>query len=222
VLSATIPDPPIAIIDNRIAKSVEIVGILTNENAQTIHGASILLNGPSVISSLAGHVIFEYWHGIDLPRNVALPKASAQILSKINKNLVRFGISNSSVTFWYDDESWIRSQIFAEQWPDVNRILDRHCNPVCCPGDFYTGINAITPFSEGHAYFDQNCLRSHADAETGASYEVAGLPRGPIFNIKQLNLIKPYVKTIDFLADNNSSAMFFGENCRGIIAGHVK
>jgi len=211
------PDPPVAVIDDRFKQGLSIVGILANENAQFVYLASILMNGYSLVST-TGKAIIEYWHGINLPSGIALPKALVEPLTKTNKKLTKFGFSQSSVTFYFEDESWIRSQLYAEEWPDINAILDRPSNAWPVSGDFWRGLDAIAGFSDtGFVYFDAGILRSHDNAISGACYEVAGLPKGLAFPAKQLAMIRPYANRIDFLLDNG--LMFFSNNIRGCIAG---
>jgi len=217
LLQLAIPDPPVADIDDRFKEGLSIVGILPNENAQFVHLASILMNGHSLIST-TGKLIIEYWHGIHLPNNISLPKALVDPLTKTTKKLIKFGFSPSSVTFYFTDGSWIRSQLYVERWPDIGAVLDRPSNAWPLSSDFWRGLDAVAPFTDtGFVYFDAGILRSHATAAQGACFEIAGLPKGPIFPAKQLAMIRPFAERIDFLLDNG--LMFFGQNIRGAMAG---
>lgn len=217
LLQLAIPDPPITPIDDQFKEGLSIVGTLPNENAQFVYLASILMNGYSLIST-NGKVVIEYWHGINLPPTISLPKALVEPLTKTNKKLAQFGYSQSSVTFYFDDGSWLRSQLYKEAWPDMGLILDRPSNAWPLSGDFWRGLDAVAGFSEsGFVYFDAGVLRSHDNAALGASYEVAGLPKGPAFPAKQLALIRPYATRVDFLAKD--CLIFFGDRVRGCIAG---
>jgi hypothetical protein len=222
LLGVAIPDAPIAIIDDRFKEAVSAVSVLASDTAQSVVAASVLMAGASVIAT-DRKCLMEYWHGIDLPYGIALPKIFANILTKINKKLTKFGFSQSSTTFYFEDKSWLRTQFFAEPWPDVRNILDRKCNCWPLPNEFYKAVDAIEPFSdEGNLFFDTGIMRSHINEKEGASYEIFGLPKGPIFAIKQLNIIRPYVEQIDFMAQGmhtNTMCMWFGKNCRGAIAG---
>jgi hypothetical protein len=209
-------------INNQFIVALEATGPLASENGQKIHYCSILMNGKSLVSSENGTMIFEWWHGCDLPSGIALPKSLVPVLTKSNKKLVGFGHSNSSVTFYFDDNSWIKSQLFSEQWPDITGILNVQSNPFETPKDLWEGLQAIGPHSvDGLVYFDSSIIRSHPNDMVGASYEVKGLPKGPIFSIKQLEFIQPYAKQIDFFANglNGKITAFYGDKCRGIIAG---
>jgi len=219
LLTIPSPDDATASIDNNLAKAFATAGALVDENGQDIIDVSMLLNGRSVVSSNRA-IIFECWHGIDLPSGLSLPKAIIEPLNKSGKTLTRIGGSDTSVTFYFDDESWIKTQLFVKEWPDIGRILDRPSKPVPVPAGLWEGLAAIAPFaSDGACYFENGRIQSHPSANAGASYEVPGLPSGLCFTIKQLNLIKPHAKEIDFQGD---ATFFFGDGIRGALAGRSK
>lgn len=218
-------DPPTSSINEEFKKGLEVTAVLASETGQHIYTASILINGQSLISTENGVVIFEYWHGCELPTNIAVPKSFATALSKISKKPVGFGCSQSSITIYFEDESWLRTQLFSEQWPDVGRILNVQSNPFETPKDLWEGLSAIAPHSvDGLVYFSNNSLHSHSSDSVGASFEVKGLPKGPVFNIKQLMFLKDHAKQIDFFAHgpNGQMTYFVGANCRGVVAGRVQ
>lgn len=217
----TMPDAPIAIIDDRLKVACDAVEVLASTEADNALQASILLHNGSAIATNRA-VIFEYWHGIDLPPNLSIPKTFVKALIKTPKKLTQFGYSQSSVTFWFEDGSWLRTQLYAETWPDIGAILNNPCNPQAVPADFFKGLEAVAPFSpDGLVHFSENLLLSHPSQDVGASYEVAELPAGPIFSAKQLALLKGHAETIDFAAKGASGTYlaFFGPNIRGAIAG---
>lgn len=218
----SLPDAPVAQLDDRLKASILAASSLAGDSETDILLSSILIHGGSVVAT-DRKLILEHWHGIDLPPMLALPKAIIAPLLKNSKSLKAFGFSKSSCTFYYDDESWLRSQFYADPWPDVSRILDIKANAWPLPEDFYKAVKSLEPFSDT-VYFDSGVMRSHISLEEGASYEIYGLPKGPIFSIKQLKTIEPYVKTIDFLAQgpNGPLSIWYGDGCRGAIAGRVK
>lgn len=212
-------DPPIAVINNSFRKGIEIVSMLANDNGQSVIEASILMNGQTIVGT-DRTIIIEYFHGCDLPPGLALPKAFAVALCKIGKNLKAFGFSANSATFYFEDDSWIKTQLFADSWPDVNAILNRGSNPLPVPKGLFDAVKTIESFSQDNlVHFDNGILRSNSNPDTGASFEVSGLPKGPIFNIKYLKLIEGLATSIDFFAGNAS--MWFGDSCRGAIANRV-
>jgi hypothetical protein len=127
------------------------------------------------------------------------------------------GFSAGSVTFWFEDGSWIRTQQYQEKWPNTDRVLNVASDPSPIPPTFYHGLDAVAPFVEDNrVYFGENLLCTHYEGNSGASYEVEGLPNGPIFNLKYLRIIEPHVKSIDFVGVEGTS-FFFGDKIRGAI-----
>ena len=226
LMQTALPDPQIVGITNAFKEAVEAVGVLASENAQHILTASVLMNGPSVISTNRV-MIMEFWHGLDLPPNVPLPKQFVAALAKQKKNLTGFGYSNCSATFYFDDGCWLRTQLYNDEWPDVSSILNREANLWTIDTGFFKALDAIEPFSEdGNVYSELNLLRSHADEGVGASYECAGIPKGFVYPIKQLKIIKPFVKKIDWMAsgiaDSTYCLVFQGDVSRGVISGRQR
>ena len=219
------PDTQIVGITNKFKEAVEAVGVIANENAQHVLTASVLMNGATVISTNR-LMVLEAWHGLDLPPNIPLPKEFVTALTKSKKDLSGFGFSNNSATFYFSDGCFMKTQLYADSWPDMSRILSLKGNLWSLDANFYKALDAIEPFSEdGNAYFDTNLLMSHPE-NSGASYECTGLPKGAVYNIKQLKIIKPYVQRIDFMAngihDSSYCLVFEGDTVRGIISGRQK
>jgi len=223
-LSPALPDNPVIQITDGLKKAIEAVGVLATEDAQRVVAASVLIRQGSCLAT-NGAIIFEAWHGLDLP-TLAIPKAFVGPLIKQSKALSWFGYSYNSASFFFEDNSWLRTQLYAEQWPDIDSILNTKANYFPIPSAFWEGLAAVAPFSvDGMVYFDDGIIRSHASDGVGASYEVKGLPKGPIFNHKYLSLIKPHAKEIDFLAQGTTRSttmlMFVGDAIRGALLGRI-
>lgn len=223
LMQTALPDPKIVGITNAFKDAVEAVGVLANENAQHVLTASVLMNGASVISTNRV-MLLEYWHGLDLPPNIPLPKEFVTALVKSKKNLTGFGYSSCSATFYFEDESWLRTQLYNDEWPDVSRILNREANLWSIDPNFFKALDAVAPFSEdGNIYSDLNLLKSHADDGVGATFECSGIPKGFVYPIKQLMIMKPHVKKIDYMAsgvhDSSYCLVFQGDRMRGVISG---
>ena len=226
LMQHAVPDPQIVSITNAFRDAVEAVGVLASENAQHVLTASVLMAGPSVISTNRV-MIMEAWHGLDLPFNVPLPKQFVAALVKQKKNLVGFGFSRSSASFYFEDGCWLRTQLYSDEWPDVSSILNRQANLWSIDPSFFKSLEAVIPFSEdGNIYSDTNLLKSHPDDGVGATFECNGIPKGFVYPAKQLMMIKPHVKKIDYMAagvhDSSYCLVFEGDAVRGIISGRRK
>ena len=216
---STVPDPPVAAISDTLRQGFEQIAHISIENAKTVVLSSILLRSGSMVSTDAV-LILEYWHGFNLP-TVVLPKSFVAAVMEIKKPIVSFGFSKHSCTIWFDDNAWIKTQLYDEPWPDVDRILNKESNPLPLAENFFEGLAAIESFSDGKrgerkVYFGNGMLQSHRDNTEGATFEVVGIPFGPCFGIERLKRIKNVVKSVDFLT---SPCYIFGDNLRGALMG---
>lgn len=218
-LAGYAPDSPCAAISDGLKTGFDIIAPFAVEGAKKIILGAVLLRKGSMIST-DSIVILEAWHGLDLPE-LLLPKSFISAVMDCKKSVSKLGFSDNSVTFFHEDESWFKSALHNETYPNVDAILNVQSNPVELPEGFYKALLAIEPFSKGSVYFGDGCLQSHRDKNEGAVYEVPGVQFGPCFNIKQLRRIESCITTIDFYSYNY--AIFYGKvngaNVRGAIMG---
>ena len=195
------PDANIAPIDDKFKEALSIVEKVKPENGQKIFLVANLLNGPSIIAKALIPVILD------------------------SKKLIGFGISQSTVTFYLEDNSFIRSQLYAEAFPDLASILNRPSTPITIPDTFFKGLDAIKEFSiNGFVYFEDGKLLSRSSEGIGAEFEIPELKKGPVYSIKYLSLIKDIAEKIDFYvpAERDSSMIsFVGKGCRGVLMGYA-
>ena len=215
------PDPLQASIDDKFKEALQLIEKIKPENGQRVITLSFLLNGESVIAT-DGKILVEAWHGLNLPTNVPIPKAIIPVLLS-SKKLVGFGSSPSTVTFYLEDNSFIRSQLYAEAWPDISHVTDKPSSPIPVPKDFFKGLEAIGAFSaNGMVYFKDNLLKSHDNEGSGAEFEVEGIKQGPVYSIKYLSIIKDMADKIDFYVPAERKSLmlsFTGPKVRGILMG---
>lgn len=217
------PDPNIAAIDDKIKEGfAKLLPLLKHEAERTLE-ISILLRNNSMFAC-NGTVIFEFWHGIDLPPwGMAIPKSLAAAVAKQSKKLVGFGFSNTSVTFYFEDGAWVRSQLYKNDWPNVDELFSAAAYPAPVPEGLFEGVAAIENFSkDGAVHFHDDKLKSSYDNYRedgpvyGATYDVPGLQGGHSFSANLLRLIAPVCAAIDYTSVDDR-AMFEGEMLRGVI-----
>ena len=216
------PDANVAPIDDSFKTALELIEKIKPENGQDIILVSNLMNGPSILAT-DGKILIEAWHGLNLPTNVPFPKAIIPILQS-SKKLTGFGISKTTMTFYLEDDSFIRTQLYAKDWPDMSEIFNRwQSNPIPVPPNFFKALDTVKDFSHnGMIYFKDGKLSSHNEDNAGAEFEVEGLKFGPVYSAKYLSILKDIAEKIDFYvpAERNSRLLAFtGERCRGILMG---
>lgn len=221
------PDPNIAVINDELKEGFKTLLPLTVEDGDSVVEYSILVRGNSMVATNRT-VMFEYWHGIDLPPGLAILRAGAIAVRDTKEALVGFGYTpGRSATFWFEGGAFIQCRLAADTWPDVNKVLDTPGDPKKLPAGFFDGIEAVASFSaDGAVHFDQDKVRSGyanygGDGPVyGATYDVPGMVKGSVFTVSLLKLIKPVCGKIDYTT-NDDRALFFGPGetpkVRGVI-----
>jgi len=217
-LAYTAPDPVAGEINDEIKVGFAALNPLVSGTGKTTIEASLSLNNGSMVAT-DRHLIIEFWHGINLPNGLSIPKAAINAVCRIGKTLIGIGVSNQTVTFHYECGSWLRTQLYGDKWPDVSRILNEGdvFNSPPVPDGFFDAVEAVAPFSrDGAIHVLDECIASSNISGVGATYELKGITPGLSFNARHLTMIKTHVKSFDFTGKNNVS-FFFGDNMRGAI-----
>jgi uncharacterized protein DUF4031 len=217
------PDDPLYPIDERVPAALAIVGRIAKENAPRLVLSSVMLRNGSAVAT-DGHILFEAWHGATLPFQVVLPKDFVTKLCAIQKKPVSMGASANTVTVWFEDQSWIRTQLYNERFPDCDKVLNTPANLAEIPKGLWEALGKIEPMTDvaGAVLFNtkDNTVSTHAAGNVGASCIVEGpLPADLSFDIEKLRLFEPFANQVDFTAQSGSGimAVFYGPNFRGML-----
>lgn len=218
------PDAACAVVDDRLKVGFGLLAPMLEDTAPRVLQTAVLLQANTMVGS-NGAMLIETFHGIDLPPGIMVPRATALAISKCPKKLAQFGFSQNSVTFYYEDGSFIKSQLFSGQYPDYRAVFSDNCNYWPLPDGFFEGIKAIEAFSKASTNaveFTSEGMRVFAEdgrTESGA-FEIEGLPPNRRFNIDFLKISMSVLHRID-LATDESALMFLSEdgNTRGVIKG---
>jgi hypothetical protein len=218
-LSWAAPDAAQAAITDALTGALKLLAPIVKDKAPTVLAASILLRSGSAIATNRV-VIVEAWHGCNLPA-ISIPKAAATAILKSGKKVAWFGLGANTATFGFDDQSWIRTNLFKTQ-EDMSLLLDKFASdPREIKPAFFEAVRKIAPFSkDGLVYCGGNeTVSSHRSGlQLGGELTlmVEGGLHKRIYSIDNLKLIEKYVKKIDENAGQNVT-MFFGDNIRGAI-----
>lgn len=213
----TAPDPSCATLDDRLKTALLAVAGLANESAPSAAYAAVLLQAGSAVAT-NGAALLEAWHGIDLPPGLMLPKAAALAVAKAQPSLVGFGFSESSATFYFENGAFIKTQLFAERFPNYHPVFEvENFNPWPIPDEFFKAVRAVESFSQnGHIFFEDSAVLSKSYKEEATSYKVEGVPDGMGFSSKLLLAVEHAMKNVHFDKAANK-VVFLGENIRGAL-----
>lgn len=219
-LPTVFPDAPIADCDDRLRPALDIVGKLISESGQKIITAAAQFRNGTVLGT-DGNIIIEAWHGIAFPPLMLAPKAFITALAKIDKPIRSVGLSESSLTLWFENNSWMKTQLYPAntELPDLYQYLNIPAQPVDVPQELFDVARKLAPFSEdGVLSLHKGIARVISPTRlTDATEATKSLPDGHCFSIKSLLAIEPYVKQIHFSASPGVT-LWFGDYVRGAIS----
>jgi hypothetical protein len=195
------PDPKYVVADDKLKAALHAVVGVVNEKADRIHEASVCMQASTCLAT-DGNVMLEAWHGWHLPPNILLPKAGIKALVKAGKPLAGLGYGDTTVTFWFDDGSWVRMQRFLADWPKSELLSIRtELSPLSA--QLFVAAEKLAPFSnDGQLYCWQGKARSHPFAQTDAfngqlTLEVAGINESRVYKLTTLDAIEPFATFYD-------------------------
>lgn len=213
------PDPCIAQVDDRVKAALAACATVPLEEHQNPALMAVLLQAGSAVAT-NGHMLLEYWHGIDLPPGLLIPKASAAIVGKADKEMTGFGFSQSSVTFWFKDGSFIKTQLFNAPYPDYQILFPQfQIETMKLHQFFFKGVKAIKDFApEGIVYFSNGTLQTNVRRDEASTFKIDGLPNGLAFEARFLVTLSKFMDNVNFSVEMNRLTAF-AENTRCIVSG---
>ena len=180
----------------------------------------ILLKGQSAFAT-NNVTLIECWIGTPFPRICNIPRACIKEMIRIGEPPTKAQFSDNSVTFHYEGDRWIRSQLFATDWPDLGKVLDvQPGNMVAVDDRIFAGLEKLKPFVDkyGRIFFKGEHLCTTLELEDGCDYKVDGMQLDGVYNVEMLQILKGVATQIDFGA-YPKPCLFYGNKLRGAIIG---
>jgi DNA polymerase III sliding clamp (beta) subunit (PCNA family) len=189
------------------------------EDAAKPWSNGVLFNGPSVFAT-NNVILVEYWAQRTLPIVVNIPRAAVRELLRIGEPPVRAQWDANSVTFHYDGDRWLRTQLLPDNWPDLGRVLNVQSSVAPLDPAVFDGLRYLKPFADklNRVRFSAGNMQTHTTAEEGSSYELESVTHDGIFNIDMLASLEGVAEKIDFSL-YPKPCPFFGGALRGAIIG---
>ena len=235
-LTAANPDAGNIPVSAGLTSALEMAAPLASDKADALEAASLLIEPNSVLATNR-EMILEAWHGSALPfGGFLIPKMAAAALVKIKKQIIAIGIKpnlaalfpagkdqnlHESITFWFADNSWLRTQLYKGKWrSDAMALLKEPTAAIRpIPQTFFDTVKKVMPFSEDDkVYCGEGKVASHYQDRQGAGYSLpfADAPKMKIYKGKNLLIAGKYSTMIDERHDDKSGhvTMFYGTNVR--------
>jgi hypothetical protein len=216
------PDPLAGILPDIRPAFRMLAAIPEPRKNDRVHNNSLLLRPNSLVGT-NGSLLVEYWHGTDLPQACPVPLPSAVAIGKFPSKLCGFGWTNFSLTFWFEDGTFLKTRLMSDVYPSIDRVLQHAADPIRSVPiwkEFDAAMVAIEKFvTEDTLFFHPDLVATSGDPERGASYKVPGLPGGHKFTASYWRVMLEWVERVSLGAGVPS--LFLGGNFRGVMAGRV-
>jgi hypothetical protein len=212
------PDVLQAPIDDTIKAGFSAVLPLAQSDASHVALASVQLSC-GVLRATNRMVAIEYWHGHNLPENILVPREAAAAVVKSPYPLMGFGYGGTSCTFWFDNDSYIKTQLYNDTYPDIAKVLDAASklnNYIEIEKEFFDDIKMLSDFADDERIrFEDDFIYAKSDKGEISSVECDGMIDGHPVDVKAFNVVKSVMKQATF---ESNAIYFMGDNLRGAIA----
>lgn len=192
---------------------------LIAEDASRPWARGILLNGKTA-SATNNIIVAQLWLDFAFPRIINIPHSAVNELLRIKREPVEMIVTENTVTFIYDDERWLRTQLYATKWPDINGFFKARVNPNAedIPDGFFEALEDIAPFTDDVDRVHIATGKVGTDESFSTSSEVEALTGKGCYNISQILLLKGIATKFNFDAWPEP-AIFYGDKMRGSLVG---
>ena len=179
----------------------------------------VLVKGQSLFAT-NNVILVEYWLPSAFPIVVNIPRSAVREILRINEYPTHAQITETSLTFHYENERWLRTQLYDTKWPDLSKIIHRESTQLPFDTKIFEGLQAIKAFADKleTVYFRNGELCTHPTDVEGAVFAIEDFNSKGRYSIGMLNLLQGIATTIDWSAYPKPCA-FMGDRLRGVIVG---
>ena len=203
-----------------ILKALKTLAPFIAEDASRGWARGILFRGQSAFST-NNVVLLEYWLGYEFPAEINVPRSAVMEMIRIGVDPIRMMVANNSVTFFYPEGKWLKTQLYSLEWPDLGKVLGKTNHPLLPPEGLWDALESAEPFVNKlrQVWLKNGTVSTDSGQDAGATIDVPGIEGDlGIYNVDYLLELSEVVQAIDLTMYPNP-CIFYGENIRGAIVG---
>lgn len=172
-------------------------------------------------------MLAEFWHGANIPIDVVIPAAAVAELLRIGETPLRAQVTDTSLSFWFEGDRWMRTQLLiGGSWPvdKIDKILSLDgSEQMPVPAAFAETVERLKPFLEKErntVYVTAEGLSTSLAEGDGAgeSLPMPGVTQPQAYHHRQLTLLAEVAQTIDW-RNYPQPCIFQADRLRGAIIG---
>jgi hypothetical protein len=205
-----------------LLKGLKAVAPFMSEDASRLWSQGVLIKDSSLFAT-NNVMLVQYWIGVEFPHVVNIPRPAVKEMLRINEAPIFAQVAENSITFHYNDDRWLRTQLYDTTWPDLGKVLNQPSNQEPIDKALFKGLEVIKPFIDkvGSVYFEKGLINTVATELEGASYAVPDLRHDGLYNHTMLSLLENAADTIDW-STYPKPCIFNSGMLRGAIVGMRK
>lgn len=174
------PDPMYVTVNHTIVEGFKHLDPVSSNKGEFVAQTSVRLDS-SLLSATSGKAAAQYCHGWQLPVGATIPKLAAKAVVKSGKVLIGLGydtINVSSITFYFADGAWLKTQLFTEPYPDVTSIFDgsnvQNMIFTQVPANLFTHATTLKRLSNSTTiFFREGSISNYPNDEAGSTFEAS-------------------------------------------------
>lgn len=218
------PNPPFYAVDNKTFREAlaKIVNIASDTSEHVLTSSIRFGKGFATATNrfLIAQVVTGTYTDIDL----VIPKRTIATLLKTSMPIISIGYDENSVTFWFDNGAFMRSQLYKESWPDTADSLlvenvDEHTN---IPREFFEAVEAVSDLADTSVlHFTKNGVQDVPNETIATSYKIAYNDIPTKLSADELKLIAGHANKCminNRLPSGAPAATFFGDGYRATLS----
>lgn len=200
-------------------QNLTTVSKFIGEDASRQWATGVLFKGQSAFAT-NNIILCEQWLDNCFPIEVNLPVTAIKEMLRVKHEPIALQTTEKSLTFHFEGNRWLRTNIYDLKWPDISKVLDVPSSPVKLEDSFFDALETLKPFTDDmdRVFFDNGNIKTAQDENTGAIVESVVDAETGCFQLTQLLKLKGLVDSIDFSL-YPKPCPFFGDNIRGAIVG---
>jgi hypothetical protein len=201
VLDTATPDTPAALVSEVLRDCLGKTAQCVGEVSESSITSSVLLRSGDCIAT-NNETVINAWHGFMFGEASAqwlIPRVALTAVIKHKSVLIKLGFNAEmqTITFWFDDDSWIKTFCFPVPYPDdvvqvFNQVPTEKLIPA--PKAFAEDLEKLEPFAETKIvkftgdYAKVQSLQGFDSAQIKCEFPPCA------FNLTQLKLVLPYME----------------------------
>lgn len=142
-----VPEGEYITIEPGLLKAIKGMAPFIAQDASRPWATGILLRGGSAFAT-NNILVAEQWLGYQFPVEVNIPATAIKELLRVKEDPIGIQINDYSITFHFEGERWLRSNVSSLDWPDLAPLLDRETTQQPFPEGFFEALEDISSFAD--------------------------------------------------------------------------